>query len=138
MKPEEIKRRHGALKSQRQTVNETWDAIERYIAPYRGRFFKDERSEQSIEWRKPFIFDSTAVMAAQSLAAHLHTALTSPAIKWFGMRFRDDELNGDREAAEWLETCSDITYQALQDSNFTVEVGETYQDLVDFGTSVIV
>lgn len=138
MKPDEAKRRHGILKSQRQTVNETWDAIERYIAPYRGRFFKDERSENSIEWRKPFVYDSTAVMAAQSLAAHLHTALTSPAIKWFDMRFRNETLSNDREAARWLEACSNITYENLQDSNFTVEAGETYQDLVDFGTSVIV
>ena len=138
MKPDEIKRRHGILKSQRQTVNETWDAIERYIAPYRGRFFKDERSEQSIEWRKPFVYDSTAVMAAQSLAAHLHTALTSPAIRWFNLRFRGTELNDSKEAKEWLENCAEIMYQSLQDSNFTVEAGETYQDLVDFGTSVIV
>ena len=66
MDGKEIRARYDRLKQLRQTVNETWDQIERFIAPYRGRFFKDERSENSIEWRKPWIYDSTAIMAAQS------------------------------------------------------------------------
>lgn len=138
MDGENIRKRYHRLVSLRQTVNETWDAIERYIAPYRGRFFKDERSENSIEWRKPWVYDSTAIMASQALSAHLHSSLTSPAIQWFDLTFRDEDLNDSREAKEWLDSCGKAVYQALQDSNFNVEAGETYQDLVDFGTSVIV
>lgn len=138
MKTQDITNRVKKLESMRTIVQDTWDEIERYIAPYRGRFFKDERSENSIEWRRPWIYDSTAVMASQSLAANIHSSLTSPKIKWFDLRFRNAKLNEDNDAIEWLDTVGDLMYRALSDSNFTVQAGETYQDLVDFGTSVIV
>lgn len=137
MKNEDIKQRFGRLVQMRQTVQETWDSIEQYIAPYRGRFFRDEKSENSVEWRRPYVYDSTAVMGAQSLAAHLHSSLTSSSIKWFDMRFRDESLNDSNEALKWLEECTDSIYTALNDSNFNVQIGETYQDLVDFGSSII-
>jgi hypothetical protein len=137
MDNENIKRNFAALNQQRQVVQQTWDEIERYIAPYRGRFFRDERTESSIEWRRPFVYDSTAVMGSQSLAAHLHSSLTSSSIKWFDLKFRDASLNTNNDAAKWLDACTDAIYKTLNDSNFNVQIGETYQDLVDFGTSII-
>lgn len=137
MDNEEIRKRTAKLRQMRTIVEDTWDEIERYIAPYRGRFFKDERSENSIEWRRPYIYDSTAVSASQSLAANIHSSLTSPKLKWFDLRFRHQELNDDNDAKMWLDAVSDAMYKVLQDSNFTVQAGETYQDLVDFGTSII-
>lgn len=138
MTPEEVRHRFQQVKSNRQIVNDIWDSIELYIAPYRGRFFKDERSENSIQWRRPFVYDATAIMASQNLASSLHSRLTSSSTKWFGMRFKQDELNDNKESLEWLEECSELCYEALQDSNFNVEVNETYQDLVNYGTSVII
>lgn len=138
MNGQDIITRFQRLVSDRQVIQETWDYIERYITPYRGRFFKDERSEPSIEWRKPFVYDSTAVMAAQSLSASLHSSLTSPSTQWFGLRFRADELNENVDAVAWLEACGKEVYHALQDSNFNAQVNETYTDIVGYGTSVIV
>lgn len=138
MTPEQITKRFQSIKGNRQIVNDIWDSIELYIAPYRGRFFKDERSENSIQWRRPFVYDATAIMASQNLASSLHSRLTSASTMWFGLKFRTDELNDSKEAVEWLEECGNLCFEALQDSNFNVEVNETYQDLVNFGTSVIV
>lgn len=138
MNNEDIRARYQKLNQMRQIIQETWDAIERYIAPYRGRFFRDETSESSIEWRRPYVYDSTAVMGSQSLAAHLHSSLTSSSLKWFDLRFRNEELNQLNDAVKWLDECTDLIYKALNDSNFNVQIGETYQDLVDFGTSIIV
>jgi len=137
MKPEDIIMRLRRLESGRTTVQDIWDEITRYIAPYRGRFFKDERSENSIEWRQPWLFDSTAVMASQALAANLHSRLTSPSFRWFGLRFREQALNDDRDAAEWADECSNRIFNALQDSNFNVQIAEAYQDLTDFGTAMV-
>ncbi|NRA42578.1 MAG: hypothetical protein HRU21_09780 [Pseudomonadales bacterium] len=138
MKGQDIVTRYQRLKGDRYTVEDVWDAIERYIAPYRGRFFKDERAENSIEWRKPFVYDATAIMAAQNLASSLHSRLTSASVSWFDLKFRQDMLNDNQVAMSWLEECSRITYEALQDSNFNVSINETYQDLVCFGTSVLI
>lgn len=137
MNGQDIVTRFQRVKGDRYLVQDIWDSIELYIAPYRGRFFKDERSENSIQWRKPFVYDATAIMASQNLASSLHSRLTSSSLIWFGMKFRQTALNDNREAMSWIEECAKITYDALQDSNFNVEANETYTDLVNFGTSVI-
>jgi len=126
------------LWTQRKTVEQIWDVIERFVMPYRGRFFKEINSEHAVEWRKREVYDSTAVMSAQNLAASLHGSLTTPAIRWFELRFRDADLGKNQEAREWLEDCGQRVYDALQDSNFNLETNETYMDLVGYGTSVIV
>lgn len=138
MKAQEIISRYRMVKGNRYIVEDIWDAIELYIAPYRGRFFKDERSENSIQWRRPFVFDATAIMASQNLASSLHSRLTSASVMWFNLKYKNKELNDDKAAVEWLEECGKLCFEALQDSNFNVEVNETYQDLVNFGTSVII
>lgn len=137
MKNVDVIKRYQAVKSQRQTIQDTWDWIERYIAPYRGRFFKDERSENSIQWRRPWVYDATGVMAAQNLASSLNSRLTSASTQWFGLRFRQEELNDSQEAVEWLQEVAKRCFDALQDSNFNTEINETYQDLVCYGTSIL-
>lgn len=140
MKPEEIKQRYDALWGIRKTVEQDWDLIEKYIAPLRGgKFFQDQTSEHEIDWRRGRdVFDSTAILAANTLASSVHGALTSPSTRWFSMRFRDDNLNIEDAATEWLQACSERVWYALQDSDFNLEVNEAYQDLVAFGTSCII
>jgi hypothetical protein len=129
----------GELHSLRSTVEDQWEIIKQLVTPYRGNFFDTASGEGSIEWRENRrIFDSTAVNANNTLASSLHGALTSPAIRWFDLTFRADDLNANKEAREWLEECSKIIYRALQDSNFNLEANETYLDLTSYGTSVIV
>lgn len=138
MHAREVVRRWQAHYSVRKTVEEHWQLIERFVCPGRGKFFQEEKSEHELTWRRRELYDSTAPMAAQSLAASIHGALTSASTKWFMMRFRDDALNAMKEAKEWLEECEDRVYQALQDSNFNLEAAEAYMDLVCFGTTVLV
>ena len=138
MNNEEIKRRLARLESDRQVIQDTWDVIEKFVVPYRGEFFEDQKSENTIDWRARELFDSTAVMAAQTLASSIHGSLTSPATKWFDLRFRDDNLNLNKDAKAWLDEVAKIIYFALYDSNFDLEVSEVYLDLVSFGTACIV
>ena len=138
MKNDEIKRRLQRLESDRQVIQDTWDIIEKFVVPYRGEFFQDQKNENTIDWRARELFDSTAVMAAQTLASSVHGSLTSPATKWFDLRFRRDDLNTNKEAKAWLEEVSKAIYFALYDSNFNLEVSEVYLDLVSFGTACIV
>lgn len=134
MKNESIKQRFESLKTQRKTIEQTWQMINDFMMPFRSEFFSEIRSEHSVEWRKNrIIYDSTAVMALQTLASSLHGSLTSPSINWFNIKYREQDLNDDKEASVWLEKSSKIVYQALQDSNFNVEVNEAYIDLVGYG-----
>tara|TARA_R110001632_G_scaffold59808_2_gene145236 strand:- start:341 stop:1969 length:1629 start_codon:yes stop_codon:yes gene_type:complete len=137
MNNEQIIKRLEHLTAERKTIDSTWQTIEKYITPYRGQFFEDQTSEHEQNWRKREIFDSTAVNACQTLSASIHGSITSPAFRWFDLQFRVDQLNQTQEAKEWLDDTADRIYNALQESNFNLEIGECYTDLVSYGTSVV-
>lgn len=134
MNPKEIKDNFERLKSDRSTVQETWDIIERFIYPIGGgKFFNPLQSEGEMQWRRRDIYDDTAINGADVLAASLHGSLTSPAVKWFDLRFGSDELNNHNESKEWLEKCGQIVWSNIQQSNFNMAIAEGYLDLVSFG-----
>ena len=135
MKNAELIARFNRLNTDRNNVEQMWDAITKFITPYRGRFFKEQDNEDTIEWTQRWIYDGTAVGAHQTLASSLHGALTSPSIRWFDMRFRDNKLNENKRAAAWMQEVVDLVYYEFQDSNFNLEINESYQDLVGMGTS---
>ena len=138
MTPEEIRQRFERLRASRRTIETTWDIIERFCAPYRGEMFRDQKSEHEIDWRRREVFDTTGIMAVQNLAAAVHGGMTNPKIKWFSLKFRNKDIAKDVGAAKWLEQASDAVHLALQESDFDLEVNETYLDLTSFGTSVLV
>jgi len=137
MTPEQILKRVESLKSERSSINGEWEEISRYVVPGRGRMFEEHDDENSI--RRDFYekYDSTAVMAAQSLAASLHSGLTSPATNWFGLKFQNEDLNDNLEAVAWLEECQQQIFYMIQESNFNLEINEIYLDLVSFGTAIM-
>lgn len=138
MTPRDVKMRYDALHSVRRTVEEHWQLIERFVVPGRGKFFQEEKTEHELTWRRRELYDSTAPMACQSLAASIHGSLTSPSIKWFDLRFRNPMARDKQEAKEWLEDSADRMFKAIQDSNFNIEAAEAYMDLTSFGTTVLV
>lgn len=138
MNEEEIVKRYEALNSERKgTVESIWELIERFVMPFRGDFYQELNQEAEVDWHRREIYDATAVFAAQSLAASLHGNLTSAGQRWMGLKFRDDDINKDDTAREWLDDCTQILYDALNDSAFDVEIAEAYMDLVGFGTTCL-
>ena len=134
----EIKKRFNALELERRgSVEQLWDLIERFCLPFRGDFYQSLNSEHEVDWHRRDIYDATAVFAIQSLAASLQGNLTSPSQKWFDLRFRDPDIAENDKANEWLEDVSNRIHEALQDSNFNIEIAESYIDLVGFGTTVL-
>ncbi len=137
MTPEEIRQKVEVLKSERANMDGEWDKIGRFVAPGRGRIYETHDDENSITRTFPEKYDSTAVVASQSLAAALHSGLTSPATTWFNLKFKQAELNDDTEASAWLEACGDLIFNRIQESNFNLEINELYLDLVTFGTTIM-
>jgi hypothetical protein len=124
--------------SDRTTVQQIWDLINRYIQPHRGRFFQEQKQEQSINWTDSREnFDSTALQGAVNLASRLHGDITSPSLRWFDIRFRDTKLNANKQVTEWTQRVSDRIFYELQDSSFDLEINKVYQDLVGPGTAVL-
>jgi len=132
-----LKKRFDALVSQRKILDDTLQIIERFVVPHRGEFFQPQNDEGEIDWRRRDIFDSTAIDANETLSSSLQGSLTSPSTKWFALGFRQEELNEDQIAMEWIEECGNRMYQALIDSNFNLESAEFYLDLTSYGTSIL-
>ena len=136
--PSNLMKRYEFLRSVRKTLEGDWEFIERFIMPMRlGRMFQEYTSEEEVDARRPEVYDSTAMNAADLLAASIHGSLTTPDQKWFEFSFRQDDLNEDWAAKEWLEECGERVYQELQESNFNLEIAEVYLDLVGPGNGVM-
>ena len=138
MDGDEIVRRFNVLHSDRKTVEQQWQAIEQFVAPFKGKFFKENSGEHGIEWHSSRgIYDATAVQAHIQLAASLHGALTNPAIRWFDFEWRDKATRSNHEAKIWLEAASKRVFDELQDSNFNLEANNVYRSLTSFATAAI-
>ncbi len=138
MNPEDVCTRLATLKTERNNLDSLYELIERYVRPFTGEYFKTNQGELSIDWRSRSLYDSTAIVANNQLAASIHGSLTPPLIKWLALSFENDDLNQNQEAAEWLEECSDICYQALQESDFHLEMNKTYLDLGSWGLAFVI
>lgn len=132
-----LRRRIQARQSERTNIEGVWELIERFIIPLKASFFNKKNSEGNVDWTRREIYDSTAILANQNLAANIHSALTNPVIRWFNYRFKQEALNQLQPAKVWLQECEQEVYNTVQESNFNLEVNETYVDLTGFGTSVL-
>ena len=138
MNGQQIRARFNAQWAARKVVEYSWNLVNRFVMPLRtGDFFLEYYNEYSVQWERHRreVYDSTAVSAAENLAASVHSGLTSALVRWFSIRFRQAKLNEIQESKIWLEDCADIAWEAMRESNFDLEIGETYTDLVGFGTS---
>lgn len=127
-------KQYDSLVTQRQTWESHWQEVADYVVPRKADVTKNRSPGDK---RSELVFDGTAILAAELLAASLHGMLTNGSTSWFGLRFSDDELNGDDEAKEWLQSVEDVMYQAFNRSNFQEQIAELYLDLVTFGTAVM-
>ena len=132
-----LRQRYRSADSSRSSIKSSWDLIERFFIPLRGRVYLTVMNNNSIDWRERQLFDSTAPDAVQTLAASIHGSLTSGSFKWFDLSYTDEELNKNMEAVRWLQSCSMIIYDELNESNFNLEASELYQELVAFGTGFL-
>ena len=94
--------------------------------------------QQETEWNRAEVYDGTARKSLIDLAANMASYLTSSSLKWFKLSFRNQDLNTEQEAKEWLEECGLRIWQALNDSNFSGEMAKFYLDFmrVWYGVSI--
>lgn len=128
-------KRFDSLKTWRRNWESDWEQIALMMMPWRADFITSRSPGDGSRYRNQY--DGTAPNAIDVLSGHMHTNLTSPSMRWFEMEYRDDELNDNDAAKEWLEDCGERMMGAINDSNFVVSIGETYEDLIAFGTGCL-
>ena len=131
----DILRRLERLKKQRTTWESHWQEIADFMRPRKADITKTQQTPGNKRTEK--IYDGTAINSAELLAASLHGMLTNMSTPWFSLRFTDIAMNEVDEAKEWLEETENVLYAAFHRSNFQEQVHELYDDLILFGTAVM-
>ena len=127
-------KRYDRLKSQRQNWESHWQEVADYMQPRKADVTK---SRSKGDKRTELIFDSSPLQSVELLAASLHGMLTNPSTPWFSLRFKENEMENEDEAKEWLEDATEVMYSAFNKSNFQQEIFELYHDLITFGTAAM-
>lgn len=133
--PALLLRRYDAAKSQRNAWETLWQDCYDFTLPQRGNFHgrlspANRRSER--------IYDATASDAVDQLAASLLGHLTPPGSPWFGFKPGPGLGKEDAEAlSPTLETAARVMQAHFDHSNFTVEIHQSFLDLVIGGTASI-
>ena len=136
MESGKLVKRYRALESQRTSLDNKLQEINRFVTPGRNDFFDDLQSMHSVDLDRVELEDTTAVTGAKLLSARIHANLVSPVTRWFNIRFRDDDLNKDPAAKEWLEDTVKRIWQTFLESNLNNSIGELFKDIVSIGTSI--
>ena len=127
-------KRFDRLKSQRQNWESHWQEVADYMQPRKADVTKTRSKGDK---RTELIFDSSPLQSVELLAASLHGMLTNPATPWFSLKFKNDGMENEDEAKEWLESATETMYSAFNKSNFQQEIFELYHDLITFGTAAM-
>lgn len=127
---ERICKRAAALLTKRVNVDNLQQELADLIIPRKAVITERQAEGEELTER---VWDSTAIRANELLAARIQGALTSPSVRWFSLRTREEEMNELFSVRTWLGDVEARLYLALRQSNFNAEMGEVYLDLGAFG-----
>ena len=133
-KAKNLLKRFDRLKSQRQNWESHWQEVADYMQPRKADVTKTRSKGDK---RTELIFDGSPLQSVELLAASLHGMLTNPSTPWFSLRFKQNDMENEDEAKEWLEDATEVMYAAFNKSNFQQEIFELYHDLITFGTAAM-
>ncbi len=133
-KAKNLLKRYDRLKSQRQNWESHWQEVADYMQPRKADVTKTRSKGDK---RTELIFDGSPLQSVELLAASLHGMLNNPSTPWFSLRFKQNDMENEDEAKEWLEDATEVMYSAFNKSNFQQEIFELYHDLITFGTAAM-
>jgi hypothetical protein len=133
--PLSICMRYGSLKSERVS---NWDSYVQecadFVLPRHNQIIEKQSPGQK---RKLNVYDSTAIIANERLAAGLFSYLTPPNRRWFEFQPKNKKLKESEAVKRWFSEITEITYQEIAKSNFSLEMHELYLTLGFAGTADI-
>ncbi len=133
-KAKNLLKRYDRLKAQRQNWESHWQEVADYMQPRKADVTKTRSKGDK---RTELIFDGSPLQSVELLASSLHGMLTNPSTPWFSLRFKQNDIENEDEAKEWLEDATEVMYSAFNKSNFQQEIFELYHDLITFGTAAM-
>lgn len=113
-----------------------WRELADYILPRRYRWLLTQNQMNRGSPINGNIVDSTATLAARTLASGMMAGITSPTRPWFKLKV--DGFEDDNEICVWLAECEKRMMRVFQESNFYTAMAVMYFDLVVFGSACII
>lgn len=129
---------HMTLERERRDYEPLWKDCATFIDPNADDFGSESERKQG-QKKGEKVFDNTAIMARDRLAAAHESMLTPRNAKWHGLRSTEAALNEVEEVQEWFEQVRDRIFAARYSprANFSSQVGAYYQCLDTFGTAAL-
>lgn len=130
--PRQLQERFQQLEARRQVWESHWQELADFIMPRKNEITQKLTPGSK---RRPLLLDSTAMISNQLLSSALHSLLTNPFAKFFGLKTGNPELDSDPNVQAWFQDTVDRIHFVLNNTNFQTEIHECYLDLGAFGTS---
>ena len=128
--------KYESARSKRSAIFDSdWQTISQYFLPQESDI-NVTKTEGITGWTDR-IFDTTAIQAAQTMAAGQRNWLTPSSEPWAQFEPPESMRTGGDDAAIWLGKASDITMQELARSNFYSVMNIAYLHVGIFGTDCI-
>lgn len=113
---------------ERSNAEANWAVLSEYLLPNQFGAFQSHNLQGTRNTKR--FYDPTGAVAVADLAATIHTLATNESINWSKFIYRQDKLNDDTNACEWLEACNRAMFAAFSESNFYTEVNKGFQSWV--------
>lgn len=125
----------GQCEAERASFIAHWRELNDYILPRRGRFWVTDVNKG--DRRSKNILDSTATLAADTLAAGMMAGMTSPARPWFKMTTIDPDVAEQDDVKQWLHEVEEVLRDIFLKSNWYKVIPNVYLDASVFGLGAI-
>lgn len=129
---DEIIRKTDDLKSKRVNFEKLWQEISELVLPRKADFTAKQEAGVG---RARKLFETTAVNAAEILAAGLNGLMTDPSGKWFSLSV--PKYKNVPEIAEWIARAEQVVADEIVRpcAGFATNIHEVYLDLAVLGTA---
>ena len=129
---------HASLETERKQWEPLWRDCATYIDPNSDDFGSESERRQGAK-KGEKVFDSTAIMARDPLAAAHESMLVPRNAKWHGLKASVEHLNEDEEVKEYFEAVTARLFAARYrpSANFASQIGAYFSQLDTFGTAAV-
>jgi len=121
------------LRNERSSFISHWKDLSAYIRPTRSRWLTQDRNKGDRRHTK--IIDNTPMIADRTLAAGMHSGLTSPSRPWVRLTVSDPDLAEFATAKRWLSLVTTRMLTLFARSNLYNVLPTIYGDTGTFATA---
>ncbi len=136
---QQIMERQKRLERQRDARDAVWDDVDEYITARRARYdIGTKRGGDEDKAPGESIYDGTATLALEDFCNGWQSQSANSLVKWWGARFRNQQLRKLNDANRWLDLVEEILAFEMASSNVYEQINEAYQDGATHGNATMV